>query len=44
MNKMDLPVVIGVAAMIAVWVGAIFNIGDITLNLARIFHWLESLR
>lgn len=44
MSKMDLPIVIGVAFMIAVWIGAMFNIGDITHSLARIFHWIESLR
>ncbi|CAI0724124.1 Uncharacterised protein [Serratia quinivorans] len=44
MSKMDLPVVIGVVLMIVVWIGAMFNIGDITHSLARIFHWIESLR
>jgi hypothetical protein len=44
MSKMDLPIVIGVAFMIVVWIGAMFNIGDITHSLARIFHWIESLR
>ncbi|CAI0777529.1 Uncharacterised protein [Serratia quinivorans] len=44
MSKMDLPVVIGVVLMIVVWIGVMFNIGDITHSLARIFHWIESLR
>ncbi|HIC7644586.1 TPA: hypothetical protein ACW7J9_002445 [Serratia liquefaciens] len=44
MSRMDMPIVIAAAIMIAIWIGALFNIGDITHALARIFHWIESLR
>lgn len=39
-----MPIVIAVGIMIAIWIGALFNIGDIAHTLARIFHWIESLR
>lgn len=44
MSKMDLPVVIGILAMLILWFGALFNIGDITLTISRLFHWFESQR
>ncbi|WP_171971274.1 hypothetical protein [Serratia marcescens] len=44
MSKMDLPVIIGIAVMLALWLGALFNIGDINFTISRLFHWLESQR
>jgi hypothetical protein len=44
MSKMDLPVIIGILVMLALWFGAFFNIGDITFSISRLFHWIESQR
>lgn len=44
MSKMDLPVVIGILVMLTLWLGALFNIGDLSLTISRLFHWIESLR
>ncbi|AWQ47413.1 Uncharacterised protein [Klebsiella oxytoca] len=44
MSKMDLPVIIGILVMLSLWLGALFNIGDITFTISRLFHWIESQR
>lgn len=44
MGKMDLPVIIGILIMLTLWLGALFNIGDITFTISRLFHWIESQR
>jgi hypothetical protein len=44
MSKMDLPVIIGILVMLTLWLGALFNIGDITFSISRLFHWIESQR
>ncbi|MEL5297846.1 hypothetical protein PTR52_02885 [Serratia nevei] len=44
MSTMDLSVIIGILVMLALWLGALFNIGDITLSISRLFHWIESQR
>ena len=44
MSKMDLPVIIGILVMLTLWLGALFNIGDITCTISRLFHWIESQR
>ncbi|MGU9757690.1 hypothetical protein ACV1BL_09010 [Serratia marcescens] len=44
MSKMDFPIIIGILVMLALWLGALFNIGDITCSIARLFHWIESQR
>ncbi|HBN5893580.1 TPA: hypothetical protein ACKQDY_004379 [Serratia marcescens] len=37
-------IIIGILVMLALWLGALFNIGDITLSISRLFHWIESQR
>lgn len=44
MSTMDLSIIIGILVMLALWLGALFNIGDITLSISRLFHWIESQR
>ncbi|MBH2719112.1 hypothetical protein [Serratia ureilytica] len=44
MGKMDLPVIIGIPVMLTLWLGALFNIGDLSLTISRLFHWFESQR
>ncbi|HGM7266543.1 hypothetical protein I5O28_15450 [Serratia marcescens] len=44
MSKMDLPVIIGILVMLTLWLGALFNIGDITFTISHLFHWIESQR
>ncbi len=44
MSKMNLPIIIGILVMLTLWLGALFNIGDITFNISRLFHWIESQR
>lgn len=38
MSKMDLPIIIGILVMLTLWLGALFNIGDITCSISRLFH------
>jgi len=42
MGKMDLPVIIGILVMLTLWLGALFNIGYLSLTISRLFHWFES--
>ncbi|HGE8409856.1 hypothetical protein WM003_10835 [Klebsiella michiganensis] len=44
MGKRDLPIIIGILAMLTLWLCALFNIGDITFTITRLFHWIESQR
>lgn len=44
MSKMDLPIIIGILVMLTLWLGALFNIGDIIFSISRLFHWIESQR
>lgn len=44
MSTIDLSIIIGILVMLALWLGALFNIGDITLSISRLFHWIESQR
>lgn len=44
MSTMDLSIIIDILVMLALWLGALFNIGDITLSISRLFHWIESQR
>lgn len=44
MSKMDLPVIIGIVLMLVLWLGTLFNIGDLPSTISRLFHWLESQR
>ncbi|MEX5764197.1 hypothetical protein AB4Y55_00395 [Serratia nematodiphila] len=46
MSKMNLPIIIGILVMLTLWLwlGALFNIGDITFSISRLFHWIESQR
>ncbi|MGK8186863.1 hypothetical protein [Serratia marcescens] len=45
MSKMDLPIIIGILVMLPLWLGALFNIGDIIFfSISRLFHWIESQR
>ncbi|TXE51079.1 hypothetical protein FOT55_08330 [Serratia bockelmannii] len=44
MGKMDLPIIIGILVMLTLWLGALFNIGDLSLTISRLFHWFESQR
>ncbi|ENZ5479710.1 hypothetical protein ACGU0V_001215 [Serratia marcescens] len=37
-------IIIGILVMLALWLGALFNIGEITLSISRLFHWIESQR
>ncbi|MBO2006656.1 hypothetical protein J4732_05080 [Serratia marcescens] len=37
-------VIIGILVMLTLWLGALFNIGDITFTISRLFHWIESQR
>lgn len=44
MSTIDLSIIIGILVMLALWLGALFNIGDIILSISRLFHWIESQR
>ncbi|NIA33120.1 hypothetical protein G4234_05240 [Serratia marcescens] len=44
MSKMNLPIIIGILVMLTLWLGALFNIGDIPFSISRLFHWIESQR
>ncbi|ANJ91739.1 hypothetical protein ACOMDM_08925 [Serratia plymuthica] len=44
MSKMDALIIIGVVLMTALWIGTMFNLGDLATRFSRLFHWIESQR
>ncbi|WP_434462796.1 hypothetical protein ACMV5L_09715 [Serratia plymuthica] len=44
MSKIDVLIIIGVLLMTALWIGTMFNLGDLATRFSRFLHWIESQR